>query len=294
MAGNNQHLIFDVQRFCVYDGPGIRTTVFFKGCNMRCAWCHNPESFSAGPQLLYRREKCVSCGACTVCPNGAHILEAGERRFLRENCTGCGLCAERCPNGALEVSGKPMTAQAVMNIIDRDAKYYKSSGGGVTFSGGEATLHRELLLELLGACRERGYHTAIETNGLIAGEYLEELLHLTGLFLLDCKHTDPEAHLRWTGAPLAPVLDTLERLERAGAKAILRCPVIPGVNDTSEHFAGIRALKRNHSCLLGVEVMAYHDIGKSKWDALGIPYTLRDQKTVSPQQKRLWESETTG
>lgn len=294
MERNGDHLIFDVQRFCVYDGPGVRTTVFFKGCNMRCAWCHNPESFSTGPQLLFRREKCVSCGACTVCPNGAHILEEGGHRFLRENCTGCGLCAEKCPNGALELSGRAMTVEAVMEIIDRDAKYYKSSGGGVTFSGGEASLHRELLLALLRACRERGYHTALETNGLIAGEYLEELLSLTDLFLFDCKHTDPKAHQKWTGAPLAPVLATLERLEQAGANVILRCPIIPGVNDTKEHFAGIRALKERFSCVQRAEIMAYHDIGKTKWDALDIPYTLADLKTVSPEQKRLWEAEVAG
>ncbi len=294
MARKNEHLIFDVQRFCVYDGPGIRTTVFFKGCNMHCAWCHNPESFSTEAQLLFRKDKCIFCGACTVCPNGAHVLEGGEHRFLRERCTGCGLCAAKCPAEALELSGKAMTAGEVMDIIDRDAKYYKSSGGGVTFSGGEASLHRELLTELLKACRERGYHTALETNGLISEEFLTELLPLTDLFLFDCKHTDPEAHKKWTGAPLEPVLDTLERLEKAGAKVILRCPIIPGVNDTKEHFAGIRRLKESHSCIQKAEIMAYHDIGKTKWDALGVPYSLTELKTVSPEQKRLWEAEIAG
>ena len=143
-------LIFDIQRFCVYDGPGIRTTVFFKGCNMHCAWCHNPESFSTDAELLFRREKCTSCGACTaVCPNGAHEIKAdGTHVFDRAKCAACGKCAEVCPNDVLELSGREMTVEAVMKQIDKDAKYYRSSKGGVTFSGGEASLHFELLKKL--------------------------------------------------------------------------------------------------------------------------------------------------
>ena len=144
-------MIFNV--FCVYDGPGIRTTVFFKGCNMHCAWCHNPESFSTDAELLFRREKCTSCGACTaVCPNGAHEIEAdGTHVFDRAKCAACGKCAEVCPNDVLELSGREMTVEAVMKQIDKDAKYYRSSKGGVTFSGGEASLHFELLKKLLTA-----------------------------------------------------------------------------------------------------------------------------------------------
>ena len=279
-----------IQRFSLHDGPGIRSTVFFKGCNMRCAWCHNPESFSAAPELLFRAEKCTACGACAVCPQGAHSFADGAHTFHRERCTACGACATRCPNGALELSGREMTADEVMKVIDRDAKYYKSSGGGVTFSGGEASMHFELLAQLLTACRARGYHTALETNGLIPPERLNALLPLVDLFLFDCKHTDPAQHLRWTGAPLQPVLDTLAALDRANANVVLRCPVIPGVNDTDAHFAAIRALKRQHPCIQSAEIMAYHDIGKSKWDALGAPYALSALKTVSPEQKRLWEA----
>lgn len=282
-------LIFDIQRFCVYDGPGIRTTVFFKGCNMHCAWCHNPESFSTEAELLFRAEKCTACGACGICPNGAHAFESGAHIFHRELCAACGLCAAQCPNTALELSGREMTADEVMKVIDKDAKYYKSSGGGVTFSGGEASLRFELLKTLLERCREKGYHTALETNGLIPPERLQALISLVNLFLFDCKHTDPAAHVRWTGAPLEPVIRSLAALDRAGAEVILRCPVIPGVNDTQAHFAAIRGLKKQYGCIRQAEIMAYHDIGKTKWDALGAAYTLAELKTVAPEQKRLWE-----
>lgn len=282
-------LIFDIQRFCVYDGPGIRTTVFFKGCNMHCAWCHNPESFSVQPELLFRAEKCTACGACGVCPAGAHAFENGVHYFDRALCTACGACAAACPNAALELSGKEMTADDVMRVIDRDAKYYKSSGGGVTFSGGEASVHFELLTEIMRRCREKGYHTALETNGLIPPARLPQLAALTDLFLFDCKHTDPEEHLRWTGAPLAPVLDTLSALNTLHAKVILRCPVIPGVNDTDAHFAAIRVLREKYACIENAEVMSYHDIGKSKWEALGMDYSLAELKTVPPDVKKQWE-----
>ena len=166
-------LIFDIQRFCVYDGPGIRTTVFFKGCNMRCAWCHNPESYSLEPELLYRADKCTACGACAAaCPNGAHAVTDGVHTFLREKCTACGACAAVCPNTAVELSGKVMTVDEVMKVIDKDAKYYKSSKGGVTFSGGEASLHFGLLKEIMERCKEK-----IETNAA-AKEMFRSVINL--------------------------------------------------------------------------------------------------------------------
>lgn len=289
-------LIFDIQRFCVYDGPGIRSTVFFKGCNMRCAWCHNPESFSQKPELLFHPEKCTACGACTVCPQHAHQIEGGEHRFDREACLAqsgqgaCGQCVLRCPNGALELSGREMTVEQVMAELKKDGKYYASSGGGVTLSGGEASLWLDFVCQLLEACRAQGFHTALETNGLISPERLQRLIPLVDLFLFDCKHTDPEEHRRWTGAPLEPVLASLEALDRAGAAVILRCPIIPGVNDTQEHFKALRTLRASHACIQQAEVMAYHDIGKGKWQALGKPYELESLKTVSARQKQEWQA----
>ena len=187
-------------------------------------------------------------------------------------------------------AGRITEEEAVMKQIDKDAKYYHSSKGGVTFSGGEASLHFELLKKLLTACREKGYHTALETNGLISAAHLKELIPLTDLFLFDFKHSDPDALKKWAGAPLAPILESLAALEDAHAHVWLRCPVIPGVNDTDAHFEAICALKHQYTCIEKAEIMAYHDIGKTKWDALGIPYSLAALKTVSPEQKHIWET----
>lgn len=287
-------LIFDIQRFSVYDGPGIRTTVFFKGCNMHCPWCHNPESFSPQPQILFRPEKCTGCGTCTICPAGAHSIEDGRHLFCREKCIACGKCAELCPSGALELSGKELSVGQVMDVLKRDKKYYETSGGGVTLSGGEASIWHEFVCELLSACRSEGLHTALETNGLIPKERLLELIPLVDLFLFDCKHTDPIAHKRLTGAPLESVLESLDILDGEGAEVRLRCPIIPGVNDTHEHFAGLRVVRDSHSCIRKAEVMAYHDIGKGKWEALGLPYSFSELKTVQSVQKKRWQAELDG
>ncbi len=209
----------------------------------------------------------------------------GTHVFDRAKCAACGECSEVYPNDVLELSGREMTVEAVMKQIDKDAKYYRSSKGGVTFSGGEASLHFELLKKLLTACREKGYHTALETNGLISAAHLKELIPLTDLFLFDFKHSDSDALKKWAGAPLAPILESLAALEDAHAHVWLRCPVIPGVNDTDAHFEAICALKHQYTCIEKAEIMAYHDIGKTKWDALGIPYSLAALKTVLPEQK---------
>ena len=282
-------LIFDIQRFCVHDGPGIRTTVFFKGCNMRCKWCHNPESFSLKSEILFYKDKCVQCGLCLECPVGAHVFSERGHEILREKCTGCGLCAENCLDGALQLTGKKMTADEVMKVIQKDEKFYETSLGGVTFSGGEASMHTELLTELLVRCREKGYHTALETNGQMGEEKLRRLIPLVDLFLLDVKHTDEEKHFLWTGAPLAPVIKTLSILNECGANVIMRCVIVPGVNDNEAHFDSLRKLIQENCCIQDAEIMAYHDIGKGKWEALGLSYPLDDTKTASNDDRKKWE-----
>lgn len=284
-------IIMEIQRFCLQDGPGIRTTVFLKGCNMRCKWCHNPESMEMPPVLMYREEECTGCGKCSaVCPNGVHQVSAGIHEVDRSKCTGCGVCAGVCPAGALSINGFRVSSSQVMEEICRDEKYYASSGGGVTFSGGEATMQPEFLTELLEECQKRGYHTAVETNGLISPNLLTKLIPLVDLFLFDYKITGQE-HVAWTGVPGDVPLQSLEIIQTLGGKVVLRCPVIPGINDTKLHFAAIRELKRKYSCVDHVEVMAYHDTGKGKWKECGKEYELAYIKTVLPEQKRIWEEE---
>lgn len=288
MAQNG--MIFDIQRFCVYDGPGIRTTVFLKGCNMRCKWCHNPESFRTEPELMVHAGKCTGCRGCEICPNGVHqFTETGEHRVLRENCMACGACVKACPRGALEISGRLAGVDEIMEVIHKDEKYYRSSGGGVTFSGGEASVQPYFLLALIRECKKYGYHVALETNGLIRESLLQELTELVDLFLFDYKLTDDQAHKQWTGVSNRSILDNLRKINEGGGQVSLRCPVIPTVNDDAEHFERIRQLKDNYPCIVDVEIMAYHDVGKAKWEAMGLTYSLGEIKTVPPEVKKQWE-----
>ena len=187
-------IVMDIQKFCLQDGPGIRTTIFLKGCNMKCKWCHNPESMELAPVLMYLSEKCIGCKACVrECSNGVHFFEEKTHKIDRSKCTACGACVDTCLYQALSISGTFMTVDEVMKEIVKDDKYYTSSDGGVTFSGGEATLQFNFLLELMKRCKEKGYSVALDTNGLVSPERLKELAKLTDVFLLDYKVTG-ESH----------------------------------------------------------------------------------------------------
>lgn len=257
-------IVFGIQRFSIHDGPGIRTTVFLKGCNVNCRWCHNPEGIPAAPLIGFHESKCVRCGGCAaVCPQGCHAIDGETHRFDRTQCVACGKCVDVCPVQALELIGKLMTAGEVMQVIRKDLRYYKESGG-VTLSGGEALLQKDFALELLRRCKAEGIHCALETNGVHRFETYQEVLPYVDLFLLDYKATDPQDHKEYVGCSNQRILENLQKLYDAGANILLRCPIIPGVNDNQTHFDAIAKLTKDYPRLMGAEILPYHKLGVSK------------------------------
>lgn len=262
--------VFNIQRFCIHDGPGIRTTVFLKGCMLRCAWCHNPESQRADEEIICRSAKCVNCGGCsTVCPEGCHKIEDGVHKFDFSKCTVCRKCVDICPTMALEVVGKDYTVENVVEEVMKDAIFYKNSGGGVTLSGGDPFFQWDFSRELLAAFKEKGLHTAMETCGLTSEENIRESAEYCDLYLFDYKLTSPELHKEYTGADNKKILENIAILDFLGKEIVLRCPIIPGVNDTEEHFRGIAEIADSFEHITGVDLEPYHSLGESKMAELG-------------------------
>jgi pyruvate formate lyase activating enzyme len=265
-------IIFDIQRFSVHDGPGIRTLVFFKGCPLACLWCSNPESQRFDPELLFDPAKCVACGGCVeACPHGTVRLDGECLQYDRERCIVCGRCVEVCYAEARTVAGRQVTADEVVGEILKDAPFFANSGGGVTLGGGEPLAQPDFARQVLALSRRHGVHTAIETCGHVPWGLLESILPWTDLFLYDLKHVDAETHRAQTGGDIALILSNLERLVSAGAPAIVRVPVIPGFNDTAED---IRAIAR-HVARLGIaelHLLPYHRLGQNKYLLAGRRY----------------------
>lgn len=262
--------VTEIQRFCMHDGPGVRTVVFLKGCPLRCAWCHNPETQRATPETLFYESKCIFCGACvSACPAGAHTVHP-ERVFDRAKCTACGRCATVCCADALTPAQRYMTVEEITATVLRDGSFYGETGG-VTVSGGEPMTHPEGVISLLTACREAGLTTCAETCGEFPTRYLPALCGVTDLFLWDVKDTDPARHKTYTGVDNARILRNLREADRLGAKTRLRCILVNGVNTVESHYAALAELYHGLNRCEGVELIPYHAYGGSKMLPLGMP-----------------------
>lgn len=265
--------IFDIVRNSFVDGPGIRTTVFFKGCNLKCAWCHNPESQSVKPQMMFYEDKCKGCGKCTeVCPTP-------------ENCTLCGKCTFYCPVDARKVCGKEYTADEVFAVVIKDKAYYDNSGGGVTFSGGECMLQMDFLLEILKKCKENNIHTAVDTAGHIPFENFEKILPYTDLFLYDIKIIDTEKHKQYVGVGNELILENLKKLFKAKVKIWIRIPVISDINDSAEELQIIKDFLDENGEPEKIELLPYHAMGENKYAAIG----KKTRRFTPPDEEKLKE-----
>jgi pyruvate formate lyase activating enzyme len=254
--------IFNIQKYSIHDGPGIRTTVFLKGCPLSCIWCHNPESQSFSPEIMQYSKRCIGCGKCAeVCKYGA--------LYDRDKCTSCGSCAEVCYAKARELAGKLMTVQEVIAQIDKDSIFYDESGGGVTFSGGEPLSQPEFLLELLTQCKKHEYHTAVDTSGYGATETIKAISGMTDLFLYDLKLMDDDKHIKYTGVSNKLILENLKEISRLGNQIYIRIPLIPGINDDESNIKLAATVIHETAGIEQVNLLPYHNIAVDKYNRLG-------------------------
>lgn len=275
--------LFNIQRFSTGDGPGIRTTVFFKGCPLKCKWCHNPESQAMYPQIGYYKEKCLHCGKCAVvCPRSAIKFEIEKNEIDHHLCDLCGECVKACTANAVEKLGRIYSVEEVMKQIMRDYSYYGKTGG-VTLSGGEPTLQSEFAQELLKKIKEENCHTALDTCGYCNWESLQKLLPYVDLVLYDLKHMNSDKHKEMTGVDNEMILDNFRRIQKAGIRTRVRVPMIPGFNDTDENLERLAAFLKPYPSV-EVELLGYHAYGISKYEAIGKSYELKGCIQPSKEQ----------
>lgn len=278
-------IVTNVQRFSIHDGPGIRTTVFLKGCNLRCFWCHNPETLAPRPELQLFLDRCIGCGVCFKrCPYQCHEMVDGKRVFHREKCDGCGLCAQTCYAEALVLVGEEKTVDQVVEEVLRDKPFYDNSGGGITLSGGEPLLQFDFSYAVLEQCKAKGVHTAIETAANFPWERVAAILPVVDLVMMDIKVMDSKLHQECTGVPNERILANALKLGQQPQPLIVRTPIVPGVNDTPEQVAAIAAFVKQLPNLMYYELLPFHPMATSKYDSLDIDYRARELKRPPKDQ----------
>jgi pyruvate formate lyase activating enzyme len=277
--------IFNIEKYAIHDGPGIRTTVFFKGCPLRCWWCHNPEGQNPRNELVYREGRCIGCGECVKkCPRKALSCSSEKVILNRKSCNVCGACAQVCPSEALSIAGQEKSVEEVVEAIERDMAFYEESEGGVTFSGGEPLLQPDFLEALLGECNERGIHTALDTSGHASQKVVDRVSRKVSLFLYDMKSMDEAKHKKYTGVSNKLVLKNLQRLVKNGCDVAVSLPIIPGANDCEENVRRTGEFISSLQNVKYVSLLPYHKAGVAKYKNLGRHYKLEKVQPPSPRE----------